>query len=112
MAPNTELQYANNPVVKGEEARSMFSQLFQELELCDHTLRYLDYVPPRIYQAVTVRYRVKGCPPSEDIQVQGLVTFYVNEDGDGKLKAYRSESFVDSSQLFAKLAEKNKASVE
>ena len=107
MTPESELQYANNPVVKGEQARAMFGQIFENLVLCEHTLLSVDYVPPRIYQAVRVRYRVKGFLPSEDVEVPGFVIFFVNEDAKGGLKAYRSESYVDAAQVFAQIAQRS-----
>ncbi|SPJ78937.1 uncharacterized protein FTOL_07328 [Fusarium torulosum] len=49
------LQFANNPVISGDELRPMFKNVFANLDTMTHDIEYFDYVPPRIYQAATVR---------------------------------------------------------
>jgi len=106
MTDDTELQYANNPVMKGKEVRDMFTQVFQQLDLMEHEIVYFNYVPPRIYQAARIRYRVKGDGPEHEIVIQGFATFYLREDEKKNLKCYRAEAYLDPSQLFAKMTEK------
>ena len=110
MTDDTELQYANNPVMKGKEVRDMFTQVFQQLDLMEHEVVYFDYVPPRIYQAARIRYRVKGDGPEQEIVVQGFGTFYLRENEQKLLKCYRAEVYLDPSQLFARVAEKANSS--
>ena len=111
MTEDYELQYSNNPIIYGDDARKMFEEVFQSMDLLEHHIQYFDYVPPRIYQAVRVQYRIKGYPPSQDIEVPGFVTFYVREENDGALKCYRGETFLDPSEVFARIAEYKNSSV-
>jgi hypothetical protein len=60
MTDDVELQYANNPTIKGGEVRQMLKAVFSELDKMDHHILYFDYVPPRIYQSATIWYLVKG----------------------------------------------------
>ena len=106
LTDDTELRYGNNPVVTGKSARDMFDQIFKQLDEIEHTIQYWDYVPPRIYQAVMVRYRVKGDEASQDITLPGLVTFFVKENKKGALECYRTESFIDPAPVFSRMAEK------
>lgn len=106
MTDDTELQYANNPIIKGQEVRDMFAQVFQQLDLMEHEVVYFDYVAPRIYQAARIRYRVKGDGPEQEIVVRGFATFYLREDENRDLKCYRAEVYIDPSQVFARIAEK------
>ena len=62
-----ELQYANNPVLKGPAVKAMFSQVFQQLDLMEHRIEYFDFVAPKIYQAAQIRYRVKGDEETDDM---------------------------------------------
>ncbi|KAL2423656.1 hypothetical protein ABEF95_001741 [Exophiala dermatitidis] len=107
MTEDIELQYANNPVLKGAEVRAMFEQVFPQLDLMEHEILYFDFVAPRIYQATRIRYRVKGDLPSQDIIIPAFGTFYMREDHDGSLKCYRAETFLDPSPVFARMAEKS-----
>lgn len=108
MTDDIELQYANNPVLKGPEVKAMFTSVFQQLSLMEHKILYFDFVPPRIYQAAQIRYRVVGDPNdgSQDIEIPGFATFFVREGSDGRLKCYRAETFLDPSQVFARIAQK------
>ncbi|KIX99031.1 uncharacterized protein Z520_05492 [Fonsecaea multimorphosa CBS 102226] len=108
MTDDIELQYANNPVLKGAEVRAMFASVFRQLSLMKHKVVYFDFVPPRIYQAARIRYRVVGDPAdgSQDIEIPGFATFFVREGEDGELKCYRAETFLDPSQVFARIAQK------
>ncbi|KAI1621115.1 hypothetical protein EDD37DRAFT_653413 [Exophiala viscosa] len=106
MTDDTELQYANNPVTKGQEVRDMFAQVFLQLDLMEHEIVYFDYVAPRIYQAARIRYRVKGDMSEQEIVIQGFATFYLQEDEDKVLKCSRAEVYLDPSPLFARIAEK------
>ncbi|KIW10995.1 hypothetical protein PV08_10294 [Exophiala spinifera] len=107
MTDDVELQYANNPVLKGEKVRDMFSRVFQQLDLMEHEIVYFDYVAPRIYQAARIRYRVKGDDACQDIEIPGFATFFVRKEPDGLLKCYRAETFLDPSQVFARIAQKS-----
>ncbi len=89
MTEDVELQYANNPVIKGEEVRAMFGQVLPQLDLMEHKVVYFDYVAPKIYQAARIRYRVKGDEPHQDIDIPGFAVFYVRDDDKGSLKCYR-----------------------
>lgn len=109
---DTQLRYANNPEIRGDAARDMFDQTFQELDLCDHRLEYFDYCPPRIYQALKVKYRIKGDSPSQDIELPGFVTLFVEEDQHGDLKCYRTETFLDPTPVFGRIAEKKAGSTK
>lgn len=106
MADDIELQYANNPVVKGPDVKAMFAQVFQQLDLMEHNIVYFDFVAPRIYQAARIRYRVKGDDETGDIDIPGFATFFVREESDGLLKCYRAETFLDPTQVFARIAQK------
>jgi len=106
MTEDVELQYANNPVIKGEEVRAMFSQAFSQLDLMKHEVVHFDYVAPKIYQAARIRYRVKGDTPDQNIDIPGFGVFYLREDADGSLKCYRSEVYLDPTPVFARIAEK------
>lgn len=108
MTDDIELQYANNPVLKGADVKAMFTSVFKQLALMEHKIVYFDFVPPRIYQAAQIRYRVVGDPDdgSQDIEIPGFATFFVCEEADGQLKCYRAETFLDPSQVFARIAQK------
>ncbi|KAJ5937518.1 hypothetical protein N7454_003860 [Penicillium verhagenii] len=54
MTDDVEMQYANNPVIKGSEVRHMFKTVLGQLDMMAHEIRYFDYVAPRIYQAATI----------------------------------------------------------
>lgn len=107
MTEDIELQYANNPVLKGAEVRAMFEQVFPQLDLMEHEILYFDFVAPRIYQATRIRYRVKGDLPSQDISIPGFGAFYMREGHDGSFKCYRAEVYLDPSPVFARMAEKS-----
>ena len=103
-----ELRYANQPVLKGADVRNMFGQVFPQLEKMTHDVEYFDYVAPKIYQAASIRYRVKGDDPAtEDIAIPGFATFFVRDDDEGKLKCYRADIFLDPSPVFQRIAERN-----
>lgn len=69
--------------------------------------QWTDYVPPRIYQAATIRYVVKGDDPAKDvIRIPGFATFSVTLGDDGSLRCYRAETFLDPSPVFQRMAEK------
>ncbi|KAJ9603733.1 hypothetical protein H2200_011919 [Cladophialophora chaetospira] len=106
MTSDIELQYANNPVLKGPAVKAMFAQVFQQLDLMEHKIEYFDFVAPRIYQAARIRYRVKGDDAADDIEIPGFATFFVRNESDGSLKCYRAETFLDPSRVFARIAEK------
>ncbi|EXJ79469.1 hypothetical protein A1O3_08971, partial [Capronia epimyces CBS 606.96] len=107
MTDDIELQYANNPVVKGADVRTMFEQVFPQLDLMEHEIIYFDFVAPRIYQAARIRYRIKGDDATQDIDIPGFGTFFVREGADGTLKCYRSEVYLDPSPVFARIAQKS-----
>jgi ketosteroid isomerase-like protein len=110
MTDDIELQYANNPVLKGAAVKDMFSKTFEHLDLMEHKIVYFDFVAPKIYQAARIRYRVKGDDESQDIEIPGFATFFVRNEPDGSLKCYRAETYLDPSQLFARIAEKSAGS--
>ncbi|KAJ5674554.1 uncharacterized protein N7477_004488 [Penicillium maclennaniae] len=90
MTEDVEMQYANNAVIKGSE------------------IRYFDYVAPRIYQAATIRYLVKGDNPvTDEITIPGFAVFSVRKDDDGRVKCYRAETFLEPSAVFQRIAEKS-----
>ncbi|KAJ5551970.1 hypothetical protein N7461_006668 [Penicillium sp. DV-2018c] len=108
MTDDVELQYANNAVMKGSEVRQMFRTVFAQLDMMTHEIRYFDYVPPRIYQAVTIRYLVKGdSPDTDEIAIPGFAVFSVRKDDDGHVKCYRAETFLDPTAVFQRIAEKS-----
>lgn len=107
MTDDIELQYANNPVLKGADVQAMFGQVFPQLDLMEHEIVYFDFVEPRIYQAARIRYRVKGDDASQDISIPGFGTFFMREAADGSLKCYRAEVYLDPSPVFARIAQKS-----
>ncbi|KAM0290816.1 hypothetical protein ACHAO9_004739 [Fusarium lateritium] len=117
------LQFANNPVISGDDLRPMFKNVFANLDMMTHDIEYfgeyikskryrdpltfVDYVPPRIFQAATVRYLVKGDNPEKDvIQIPGFSSLSVKEDNDGKLRCHHAEIFLDASPVFQRIAAK------
>ncbi|KIL87135.1 hypothetical protein FAVG1_09689 [Fusarium avenaceum] len=101
------LKFANNPVISGDDLRPMFKNVFANLDMMTHDIEYFDYVPPRIYQAATVRYLVKGDDPEKDIiQIPGFSSLSVKKGNDGKLRCYHAEIFLDASPVFQRIAEK------
>lgn len=106
MTDDIEMQYANNPVIKGSEVRQMFTTVLGQLDQMAHEIRYFDYVAPRIYQAATIRYRVKGDSQDDEITIPGFAVFNVREE-DGRVKCYRAETFLDPSAVFQRIAEKS-----
>lgn len=107
MTEDVELQYANNPVIKGADVQAMFGQVLPQLDLMEHEIVYFDYVEPKIYQAARIRYLVKGDDPSQVIEIPGFATFFVREEAGGSLKCYRSEVYLDPTPVFARMAEKS-----
>lgn len=107
MTDDVELQYANNPVVKGGEVRKMFKDTFAKLDMMTHEVRYFDYVAPRIYQVATIRYLVKGDNPrTDEITIPGIAVFYMRKDDAGGVKCYRAETYLDPSEVFQRIADK------
>jgi hypothetical protein len=106
MTDDIEMQYANSPVIKGSEVRQMFTTVLGQLDQMTHEIRYFDYVAPRIYQAATIRYRVKGDGLDDEITIPGFAVFNVREE-DGQVKCYRAETFLDPSAVFQRIAEKS-----
>ncbi|KAM0228914.1 hypothetical protein ACHAP5_011819 [Fusarium lateritium] len=101
------LQFANNPAISGDDLRRMFKNVFTNLDMMTHDIEYFDYIPPRIYQAATVRYLVKGDNPEKDvIQIPGFSSLSVKEDTNGKLRCYHAEIFLDASPVFRRIGEK------
>ncbi|CAJ0554862.1 Ff.00g133750.m01.CDS01 [Fusarium sp. VM40] len=101
------LQFANNPVISGDDLRPMFKNVFANLDMMTHGIKYFDYVPPRIYQAATVRYSFKGDDPEKDIiQIPGFSSLSVKKDNDGKLRCYHADIFLDVSPVFQRIVEK------
>ena len=108
MTEDVELQYANNPVIKGSEVRQMFKSVFGQLEMMTHEIIYFDYVPPRIYQAATIRYLIQGDNVDTDVvEIPGFAVFYVKKDGSRSLKCYRAETYLDPSPVFQRISEKS-----
>jgi hypothetical protein len=105
MTSDITLQYANNPVLHGSEVLAMFQTVFPQLDLMEHKVEYFDFVPPKIYQAASIRYRVRGDYQSREIVIPGFAVFWVKED-DGQLKMYRAETFLDPSEVFKRIGEK------
>ncbi|KAF4959254.1 hypothetical protein FSARC_10770 [Fusarium sarcochroum] len=104
---NAALQYGNSPVISGLAVRLMFKNVFSKLDMMTHDVEYFDYVPPRIYQAATIRYLVKGDDPEKDvIQIPGFATFFVRKGDDGEIRCYRAETFLDPSPVFQRMVEK------
>lgn len=111
MTDDVEMQYANNAVIKGSEVRQMFKTVLGQLAMMTHEIRYFDYVPPRIYQAATIRYLVKGDSSDNDkITIPGFAVFSVRKDDDGHVKCYRAETFLDPSAVFHRITEKSSES--
>jgi hypothetical protein len=108
MTDDVELQYANSPVIKGDEVRQMFKTVLGELDVMTHEIRYFAYVAPRIYQAATIRYLVKGDNRNTDeIKIPGFAVFSVRKDVGGRVKCYRAETFLDPSAVFQRIARKS-----
>ncbi|KAJ5301746.1 hypothetical protein PENANT_c002G11815 [Penicillium antarcticum] len=108
MTDDVELQYGNSPVTKGSEVRQMFKTVLGQLDMMTHEVRYFDYVAPRIYQAATIRYLVKGDSLNTDeITIPGFATFYIRQDDNGLVKCYRAETFLDPSAVFQRIAERS-----
>ncbi|KAJ5340745.1 hypothetical protein N7541_009869 [Penicillium brevicompactum] len=111
MTDDVEMQYANSPVIKGDEVRQMFKTVLGQLDKMTHEIRYFDYVAPRIYQAATIRYIVKGDnPDTDEITIPGFAVFALREQDDGRVKCYRAETFLDASAVFQRIAEKSSQS--
>jgi hypothetical protein len=109
MADDVELQYANSPVIKGDEVRQMFKTVLSKLDMMTHEVRYFDYVAPRIYQAATIRYLVKGDNHETDvITIPGFAVFSISKDSAGRVKTNRIETYLDPSPVFRRIAEKSK----
>ncbi|KAJ5213212.1 hypothetical protein N7449_000381 [Penicillium cf. viridicatum] len=108
MTDDVEMQYANNPVIKGSEVRQMFKTVLSQLDMMVHDIRYFDYVAPRIYQAATIRYLVKGDrPDTDEITIPGFAVFSVRKDDAGRVKCYRAETFLEPSAVFQRIVEKS-----
>lgn len=108
MTDDVEMQYANSPVIKGNDVREMFRTVLGQLDKMTHEICYFDYVAPRIYQAATIRYVVKGDDPeTQEITIPGFAVFSVRKDDDGRVKCYRAETFLDPSAVFARIGEKS-----
>jgi hypothetical protein len=106
MTDDVEMQYANSPMIKGSEVRQMLKTVLGQLDQMTHEIRYFDYVAPRIYQAATIRYRVKGDSlGTDEIIIPGFAVFAVREDDNGRVKCYRAETFLDPSAVFQRIAE-------
>lgn len=108
MTDDVEMQYANNPAIKGSEVRQMFKTVLGQLDMMVHDIRYFDYVAPRIYQAATIRYLVKGDSlDTDEITIPGFAVFSVRKDDAGHVKCYRAETFLEPSAVFQRIAEKS-----
>jgi hypothetical protein len=108
MTPDIELQFANNPVLRGRgNVSSMFDSVFSKLDSMTHEVNYYDYVAPRIYQSARIRYLAKGDDPeTQFIEIPGFAVFWVKVDGEGKIKCYRAETYLDPSTLFQRIQDK------
>lgn len=108
MTDDVELQYANSPVIKGDEVRQMFKTVLVQLDSMTHEIRYFDYVAPRVYQAATIRYLVRGdSRETDEITVPGFAVFSIRKDAVGRVKCYRAEIFLDPSTVFQRIAGKS-----
>lgn len=111
MTEDIELKFGNMPVLKGPDVRKMFTETFQRLDMMEHYIEYFDFVPPKIYQAARIRYRVKGDDVSgkDDIEIPGFAVFFVREDasGSGMLECYRMETYLDPSPLMKRIEDVN-----
>jgi hypothetical protein len=108
MTDDVEMQYANSPVIKGVDVRQMFKSVLGQLDKMTHEIRYYDYVTPRIYQAATIRYLVKGDnPETDEITIPGFAVFSLRKDVDGRVKCYRAETYLDPSEVFQRIAGKS-----
>lgn len=106
--PDIELQYANNPIITGREsAQAFFDTAFKAMDSMTHDIVYFDFVAPdKLYQAVTIRYVVKGDTAEKDmISIPAMMTSWLRED-KGRLMMKRSEIYLDASQLFGRMAAK------
>ena len=108
----------------------MFEQVFAQLDQMTHTVDYfgappptpdrvfipsvlpidtrgLDYVEPRIYQAATIHYVIKGDDPVADkITIPGFAVFSTRVGDDGLRRCYQAETFLDPSPVFQRMQEK------
>ncbi|UPK92227.1 hypothetical protein LCI18_003162 [Fusarium solani-melongenae] len=99
------LQYANLPVLSGVSVRQMFKETFTKLDMMTHDVVYFGI--PRVYQAATIRYLIKGDDPEKDvIEIPGFATFFVRKGGDGKIRCYKAEIFLDPLPVFQRISEK------
>ena len=115
------LQFGNYPPIEGVAAvrDAFFTPQLARLDLMEHAVEYFDFVPPRIYQAATIRYRVKGddAGGSRDVNIGGFAVFHVRDEADGRseeegdrggkgrLLCYRMETFLDSRPLEKRMGE-------
>lgn len=107
MTDDVEMQYANTPLLKGDSVRQMFKAVLGELDTMTHEIRYFDYVAPRIYQAATIRYVVKGDNRvTDEITIPGFAVFEVRKDDVGVVRCYRAETFLDPSVVFQRIRER------
>ncbi|RSL99587.1 hypothetical protein CEP52_009653 [Fusarium oligoseptatum] len=99
------LQYANLPILAGASVRQMFKETFAKLDMMTHDIVYFGI--PRVYQAATIRYLIKGDDPEKDvIEIPGFATFFVRKGEDGKIRCYKAEIFLDPLPVFQRIAEK------
>ena len=104
----------------------MFKDVFAKLDQMTHEVNYFglstrfwrthdwtddgprpDFVEPKIYQAATIRYVVKGDDAEKDaITIPGFAVFSTRVGDDGRRRCYRAETFLDPSPVFRRIGEK------
>ncbi|KAF2665803.1 hypothetical protein BT63DRAFT_428750 [Microthyrium microscopicum] len=105
---DTEIQYANLPLMTGKDALNMYIKVFGNLDRLAHSVKHFDVVGDRILHAVTVRYVVKGDDPDKDvIEIGAFSECHLRRDEvDGKVKCARADIYVDPSPVFQRVAAK------
>jgi len=105
--PDITLKFGNTPVLSGSKVLEMFQGAFAALDVMVHDIDYFDVVDDRIYQAATIHYVVKGDDPgTQMITIPGFMTVWRRHGSDGKLRAYRAETFLDFTPVASRIAEK------
>jgi hypothetical protein len=60
-------------IYTSEDLHQMFKTVLGQLDMMTHEICYFDYVTPRIYQAATIRYFVKGASlDTDEITIPGF----------------------------------------
>ncbi|KAF8637201.1 hypothetical protein AX16_010860 [Volvariella volvacea WC 439] len=119
---DAELQFANNPVLKGHAAiQAVFDGAFASLSLMKHEILDIALSGTKIYQPANITYQIKNDPTQQLITIPGLAVFhkYIEPNSttppthwEPETKISRLDVYLDNTPVMERVKEVQKLQVQ